>query len=259
MKTQEPQHELCKLRSTLEAFALGRWPAFGERAELVEGLRRQLARLKETAMRGDYDGFHAADLEFHRQAVAAAGLPVLLRSWELVRVELDGWILRVKREYWPHLMALYREHELLLEAWICADLAAAEQATHQHLEAGWYRRLLAEEGGRGELGAVDRAVSFLATHFDRPIGVARLAAEVSFVSPGHLGRLFREQLGVSPLRYLKQLRMERAAQMLRSTRESVAGVARGVGYRNVSHFVRDFREFFGRTPLQCRAGQAEGE
>ncbi|MEY5025750.1 MAG: AraC family transcriptional regulator [Verrucomicrobiota bacterium] len=256
MNDLEKLHELCKLRSTLEAFALNRWPENEARACVVEKLRAQLLALKACALQGDYEAFHAADLEFHRQAVEAASLPVLLRSWELVRVELEAWILGVKRSYWPNLMALYREHEWLLDAWTSLDRPTAEQATHQHLEAGWYRRLLAEGENADELGAVDRAVSFLATHFDRPIDVAWLATQVSFVSASHLGRLFRERLGVSPLRYLKQLRLERAAQSLRSGTEAVASVARGVGYRNVSHFIRDFRQSFSVTPRQYRLNHA---
>lgn len=38
----------------------------------------------------------------------------LLKSWEIVAADLDEWIFNVKQSYWPKLMALYREHELLL-------------------------------------------------------------------------------------------------------------------------------------------------
>lgn len=38
----------------------------------------------------------------------------MLKSWEIVAADLDEWIFNVKQSYWPKLMALYREHELLL-------------------------------------------------------------------------------------------------------------------------------------------------
>jgi len=38
----------------------------------------------------------------------------VLKSWEIVAADLDEWIFNVKQSYWPKLMALYREHELLL-------------------------------------------------------------------------------------------------------------------------------------------------
>ena len=66
-------HELCRLRSTLEAFAVRRWPTGAVRTTLENELRSRLAALKQLAAAGDYEAFHAADREFHRAAVEAAG------------------------------------------------------------------------------------------------------------------------------------------------------------------------------------------
>lgn len=245
-------HELCRLRSTLEAFAVRRWPQEAARLPLEREMRRRLASLEQLAAAGDYEAFHAADREFHRAAVDAAGLPPLLRSWEAVSTELDAWLLEMKHSYWHNLMALYREHELLLRAWCGEDGDAAELATHQHLEAGWHRRMMADQRPGDELDPFERAVSFIATHYDQPLEMAWLAANVSFVSSSHLGRLFRQRMGVSPLRHLKQVRLERAAQLLLASTDPIAAVARRVGYRNASHFARDFRQMFGATPLAHR-------
>jgi AraC-like DNA-binding protein len=252
MKSQSHLHDLCRLRSTLEAFAVQRWRQSGERERVESELRRLLGTLKRLAAQGDYAVFHETDQQFHRTAVAAAALEPLLQSWEIVAAELDEWILGVKKSYWPNLMALYREHELLLDAWRSKDDWLAEQATHQHVEAGWYRMRLAEGPGGEELDPVQRAVSFIATHFARRLDVAWVARHVSFVSASHLARLFRCRLGTSLLRHLKQVRLERAAQLLRSSTDTVATIARRVGYRNTSHFVRDFGRMFKVTPLAYR-------
>lgn len=252
MKDLAYLHDLCRLRSTLEAFAVRRWRQDGRRDCVIGELRRRLAELKRLATRGDYPAFHKADQKFHRAAVAAAGLEPLLKSWELVAADLDEWSLRVKQSYWLNLMALYREHELLLDAWQSEDEWAAEQATHQHVEAGWYRLRMAEGLRADDLDPVQRAVSFIATHFTSHLDVAWVARHVGFVSASHLARLFRNRLGVSPLRHLKQVRLERAAQLLRSSADAVATIARRVGYRNTSHFVRDFRRMFKVTPLDYR-------
>ncbi|MFA6562216.1 MAG: helix-turn-helix domain-containing protein [Verrucomicrobiia bacterium] len=252
MKDHAHLHDLCRLRSTLEAFAVQRWRASHERERVGGELRRQIGVLKRYALRGDYAAFHAADQQFHRAAVAAANLEPLLKSWEIVAAELDEWILRVKRSYWPNLMALYREHELLLDAWQSEDDWVAEQATHQHVEAGWYRLRMAKGQRAEDLDPVQRAVSFIATHFTSHLDVAWVAQHVSFVSASHMARLFRSRLGISPLRHLKQVRLERAAQLLRSSADAVATIARRVGYRNASHFVRDFRRMFKATPLNYR-------
>lgn len=255
MKDWAHFHDLCRLRSTLEAFAVRRWRGNGERQREGDSLRILLDEMKRPATQGDYSAFHQADQQFHRAAVEAAGLEPLWKSWEIVASELDAWILGVKQSYWPNLMALYREHELLLEAWQAEDDWVAEQATHQHLEAGWYRRRMAEESRSTELDPLQRAESFIATHFASRLDVAWIARHVSFVSVSQLARLFRSQKGISPLRYLKQVRGERAAQLLRSGTDPVSLIGRRVGYRNASHFVRDFRVMFGMTPMGYRRGE----
>lgn len=249
-------HQLCRLRSTLEAFAVSQWRNRPDRATIAkEKFWPHLERLKHEAIRGNYAGFHQIDAELHRSLVACVGLPALLNSWELVVGDLDEWITHVQQEYWPSLMSLYREHILLLEAWESPDNWIAEEATHQHLEAGWYRIAAAEESLRNEIDPVDRAASFISTHFASHLEVEWIARNVSFVSSSHLTRLFRTKLGISPHAFLKRVRLERSAELLRSCREDVSAVAVRVGYKNASHFVRDFRIFFGVTPLAYRRGK----
>ncbi|MCY2973230.1 MAG: helix-turn-helix domain-containing protein [Planctomycetota bacterium] len=252
MKDHATLHDLCRLRSTLEAFGVCRWRQCGERLRVGNELRGQLGELQRLAKLGDYLAFHNVDKQFHRAAVAAAGLEPLLKSWEIVVADVEDWILGSKQAYWPNLMALYREHELLLEAWLAEDDWLAEQATHQHLEAGWYRLRMSEGSDATDLDPVQRTVSFIATHFASRLDIEWLASHVSFVSPNHLARLFRSQMGISPLRHLKQVRLERAAQLLCSGTDAVALIATRVGYQNTSHFVRDFRRIFGMTPLDYR-------
>lgn len=249
-------HQLCRLRSTLEAFAVSLWRKRPDREKIAkERFWPRLERLKKEAVRGDYEGFHRVDAELHRELVSCAGLSALLNSWELVVRDLDEWITHVQQEYWPSLMSLYREHVLLLEAWESPDDWIAEEATHQHLEAGWYRVAAAEESFRNEIDPVDRATSFISTHFASRLEVEWIARNVSFVSSSHLTRLFRRKLGISPHAFVKRVRLYRAGELLRSSRDDVSAIAIRVGYKNASHFVRDFRRYFAVTPLVYRRGK----
>ncbi len=244
--------ELCRLRSDLEAFAVVRLRRSAERVRIFRALEKQMRRLKSAAMRGDYEEFHREDMALHRIVIEAAGIAALTRSWELVCEELDAWLLQVKLTNWPSLMALFREHEYLLDAWNSDDDEAAAGATHHHLEAGWYRVAMARESLPAEGTAVDRAASFLSTHYASSIDVRWMAENVCFVSPSHLTRLFRAQFGKAPYAWLRQIRMERAAELISSGSAPVSAVASQVGYRNASHFVRDFRAYHGVTPGKFR-------
>ncbi len=245
-------HELCRLRSTLEAFAAVRVRSHADAQSLEADFLQHLARMKRFAAEGRYREFHDEDMKLHRTLVESAGIPALVRSWEDVADSLSDWIRHVKKVYWPSLMTLYREHEFLIEAWSSEETWVAEQATHHHLEAGWFRVASAQGLVVQDIHPVDRATSFICTHFASEIEVEWLAQNVSFVSASHLTRLFRERLGIAPHAFLKQVRIERAAELLKTRSDSVALVARKIGYKNTSHFVRDFRQRYRITPKQYR-------
>src|ERR1044072_3052566 len=80
---------------------------------------------------------------------------------------------------------------------------------------------------------------------------AKLAALVN-LSPSRLHQLFKKETGMPPARYLRQLRMQRAKELLETTHLSVKQVMAGVGLCDESHFVRDFKKCCGLTPARYR-------
>lgn len=87
---------------------------------------------------------------------------------------------------------------------------------------------------------------------------AKLAALVN-LSPSRLHQLFKEETGVPPARYLRQLRMRRAQGLLETTNLSVKQVMAGVGLTDESHFVRDFKKTCGLTPARYREHFRNGD
>jgi len=244
----EKWHDLCRLRSTLEAFAAVRLRAHPERAILFKGFRGQLREMHRSAVKGDYVEFHRCDMALHRALVASHKIPALLASWEKVDEDLGGWIQQVKENYWPSLMTLYREHLILVEAWESDEPWIVESATHHHLEAGWFRIASAQGKIPQDSDPVERAASFISTHYASRIDIPWIAQNVSFVSTSHLRRLFRQKRKMAPLAFLKQVRLDHAAEFIKGSREPLSLIAPKCGYKNVSHFVRDFRTHFGTTP-----------
>jgi AraC-like DNA-binding protein len=83
---------------------------------------------------------------------------------------------------------------------------------------------------------------------------ATVAKEVG-LSLRHLHRQFRETHGKTPGRFLTEVRLERAAELLRTTQLPVKQVASAVGYSTTVTFDRVFKRVFGVTPGVFRAGQ----
>ncbi len=77
--------------------------------------------------------------------------------------------------------------------------------------------------------------------------VADIASNVA-MSPSHFAHRFRSCFGVSPIRYHKQIRLERARLLLLDTAATVSMAAEEAGYASDAHFTRDFKALFGLSP-----------
>ena len=79
-----------------------------------------------------------------------------------------------------------------------------------------------------------------------------LAARLG-MSRAQLHRRVPGELGSTPAELIIRFRLERAADMLARRAGNVGEVAYAVGFRNLSHFVRRFREEYGQTPATYAA------
>ena len=98
---------------------------------------------------------------------------------------------------------------------------------------------------------VARTIAVMDDTLERPVSLAELAATVN-LSRSQLARLFKEQTGTSPARYLHELRLARARLLLERTFLSVKQVMACVGLNDPSHFSRDFRRRYGFPPSRLR-------
>ncbi|MFU6693228.1 GlxA family transcriptional regulator [Pseudomonas aeruginosa] len=89
-----------------------------------------------------------------------------------------------------------------------------------------------------------------------PLGLERMAAQAG-LALRTLKRRFGAATGLSPIRYLQHVRVDRAKKLLLATPLSIREIAYEVGYENVSFFVRLFRKEAGDTPSHWR-GRVRG-
>lgn len=100
---------------------------------------------------------------------------------------------------------------------------------------------------------VDQAMRHMEDHLGDENCLAD-AAKAAGVTSQHLIKCFRAQLGVTPGRYLWQLRIERATGFLMHSGMTVSEVASRCGFKTVFHFSRMFREVNGKSPRDFRKG-----
>src|SRR5881628_348072 len=96
-----------------------------------------------------------------------------------------------------------------------------------------------------------RVLLHIQNHLDASLALDELA-DVAHFSPYHFHRIFRGMIGESVWEHVRRLRLERAAQQLRTRRESVTEIAFDAGYETLESFSRAFRAAFGTPPSTFR-------
>lgn len=100
-------------------------------------------------------------------------------------------------------------------------------------------------------GRIQRATEFITSNYNLDWSVADLARHCH-LSAARLSALFKQQLGLSPMQWRDQLRIQEAKRLLISSRDSIALISQEVGYTDQLHFSRRFRQLAGISPRQFR-------
>ncbi|MFF1301347.1 helix-turn-helix domain-containing protein [Streptomyces sp. NPDC058307] len=116
---------------------------------------------------------------------------------------------------------------------------------------------LGNRNGTGVDPRVQRAQELIAADPGAPHTVRSLAVQVS-LSPSRFAHLFTQELGRSPIRALREARLQHAARLLESTDLSVERVAAASGFASPFHFNRVFRDRYGTPPGAYRAVRPNG-
>ena len=103
----------------------------------------------------------------------------------------------------------------------------------------------------GQVRAVHAVHAYLTQNLETRVTIEELSKQY-LMNPTTLKQVFKSVYGTSLAAHMKEHRMGRAAQLLRETDESVAEIARAVGYESQSKFTAAFKEYFGALPKEYR-------
>ena len=123
------------------------------------------------------------------------------------------------------------------------------EIVYRLLRAEQRTRLLESATREIQGNAITASVAFMKLEMYRPLTVRDLAEAVS-MSESNFAHVFKATTGESPLQFLKQLRMEQARKFLLSG-SNVSEAADRVGYASLSHFISEFKRYFGEPPKVC--------
>lgn len=102
---------------------------------------------------------------------------------------------------------------------------------------------------------VDSSAEYMRSHYASPI-TCEFLAERSYLSVSYFNKVFKTETGKTALKFLQDIRMKKAAELLRTTDMSTSDVGYSVGYSDTKHFYRLFRTATGQTPGEYRRAQS---
>ncbi|WP_342417313.1 AraC family transcriptional regulator [Paenibacillus sp. FSL R10-2782] len=98
---------------------------------------------------------------------------------------------------------------------------------------------------------VVQAVAYIREYSSRSMTLESIAEELQ-CSTGHLSRLFKNKMHTSPIHYLGQVRIDRAAQLLMETDATLQEIAEIVGYLDAHSLSRSFKKYKGLSPVRFK-------
>ncbi len=90
-------------------------------------------------------------------------------------------------------------------------------------------------------------IEYIAENYTQKIKNDTLA-DISGFSTVYFRKLFKEVYGISPIEYIKNLKIKKAKEMLHSDYGNISDIALSLGYQNIYDFSRDFKKHTGISP-----------
>lgn len=97
---------------------------------------------------------------------------------------------------------------------------------------------------------VDQVSEYLEAHY-KDASLEEASLQVS-LSPNYLSKIFKRKKGINFSEYLLQVKMEKAAELLRDVTLKTYEIATKIGYDNPKNFSRAFKQYCGKTPREFR-------
>ena len=135
-----------------------------------------------------------------------------------------------------------------------------EMSVHNDISAAWlmilqHQKEVPRQASSGaELTSQERIrtmAAFIQKNFAEHITLTQIA-DSAHVSRSEAIRCFRKNLNITPIQFLTEYRIEQAAQMLISSRDSISDIAYRCGFDDISYFTKQFRQIQNITPSRYR-------
>ncbi|OMC69189.1 AraC family transcriptional regulator [Paenibacillus sp. FSL H7-0326] len=104
---------------------------------------------------------------------------------------------------------------------------------------------------------VKQMIQYMSTQYAHPISIEQMSASLGY-NRAYLSRIFKKEIGLSPVTYLLKLRIDKSRQLLRERPElSIEQISASVGLPDALYFSRQFKRFYRHSPSAYRKQMQE--
>ena len=97
---------------------------------------------------------------------------------------------------------------------------------------------------------LEKALNIVNLNFSNPEFNIQTFSTEMFLSRTHLFKKLKSITGQNPTEFIRNIRLERAAELLKANSDTISQIAFSVGFNNMSYFTKCFKEKYGRTPSE---------
>ena len=130
-------------------------------------------------------------------------------------------------------------YEIAIKSYLLQFVAALIPYCTRNTEAG---AILTEHAKK-----LKEVLSYIDAHYMKELTISGLAG-ICFFSEYYFMRFFKKYMGMSCVQYIKNVRLERAADQFENGETNTLEVALACGFSNLSYFHREFKKKYGMTP-----------
>lgn len=105
---------------------------------------------------------------------------------------------------------------------------------------------------------INRVIEYIHSNPGEKLTIEEMA-KIAHLSPSHFVRIFKEEIGDTPIEYLNHVRMERVKKLLLADERSITEIALECGFNNPSYLSTRFYKQYKLTPSEYRKGLKKGQ
>lgn len=98
---------------------------------------------------------------------------------------------------------------------------------------------------------IEKAINYMYTNFKNSINIENVAANLGW-SPAYFSRKFREHVGVCPVQYLEEIKLQTVEKMLINTDLTIEEIAQETGFSNGLYLSKRFTKYTKVSPSRFR-------